>query len=83
LVVREEAPFADGDGREGIQAFCERRAMRFVYRDQVEEFEGLEVREVVLAEGLACCLSGVWIVASLSSALRLRLHVTSKLLFFA
>jgi hypothetical protein len=49
LVVCEEAPFADQDGREGIQAFYERRAMGFVYRDRVEEFEGLRVREVVLA----------------------------------
>jgi hypothetical protein len=49
LVVREEALFADGDRREGIQAFCEKRAIGFVYRDRAEEFEGLGVREVVLA----------------------------------
>ena len=48
-VVCEKAPFANGDGKEGIQAFYERRAMGFVYRDRVEEFEGLGVREVVLA----------------------------------
>jgi hypothetical protein len=57
--------------------------MGFVYRDRVEEFEGLGVRRLCWLEGLACCLFGVWIVASLLSVLRPRLQVISKLLFFA
>jgi hypothetical protein len=37
-----------GMGGRGFKRFV-RRAIGFVYRDRVEEFEGLGVREVVLA----------------------------------
>jgi len=36
-------------GRRGFKRFMRGGAMGFVYRDRVEEFEGLGVREVVLA----------------------------------
>lgn len=46
LVVRQEE--AQDTSNQG-QAFCERRALGFIYQDRLGEFEGLRMREVVLA----------------------------------